>query len=560
MLLKGREFVVPFLHTKFLLSSSLILTLLIVLLPLLQVTANNPLTIEYGTYLGGNGTEGWGFLNFDASNNCILISNTDSTDFPMINAIQQTNNGERDAICLKLDTQGEDILYSTYFGGSGDDFVSGATTDSQGNMIFVGATSSTDYPLINALIENRSTQERDVFVTKFSSDGQNVIFSTYLGSASDYYSIDVTVDSTDNIIITGSTIAPDFIVKDAYQENKSVGTDAFITKLTPDGQNVVFSTYFGGSHEDQIKRVTTDKNDNIIVIGVSSSRDEFPTKNALNPIMSTTYWDVFISKFSSDGQELIFSTFYGGSRPWGPAAIICDSNDNIIAAGETNSQGFPVVNAYQETFGGGELDTFLSKLNPDGQDILFSTFMGGTNSEGPIGITTDSEDNIFLTGSTGSYNFPTKNAYQVTFKGGWDGYLLEFSNDGQDLLFSSYIGGFTNDYSTSVAIIPGTNKSLLIAGHGDSTNLVLMNPYQESYGGGGFDLFIYRFECEGIGYKIPTSIPTGTSTTETTTQEFNLSTTTPTEQTRSVPTNAISIMMTITVLVVSVAIIRRKVK
>ncbi|MFX0093107.1 MAG: SBBP repeat-containing protein, partial [Candidatus Hodarchaeota archaeon] len=372
-------------------------------------------------------------------------------------------------------------------------FVSGATIDSQGNMIAVGVSSSTDFPLKNALKENRSLYEREVFAFKLSSDGSTVIFSTYLGRASDYYSIDVTTDSNDNIIITGSTTASDFLIKDAYQENNSGGTDAFLTKITPDGQNVIFSTYFGGVDDDQIKRVTTDGNDDIIVIGVTSSEEQFPIKNALRSNKSTTEWDVFLSKFSSDGQELIFSSFYGGTRPWGPATVICDSNNNIIAAGETNSQEFPVVNAFQDQYGGGELDSFLSKFSPDGQEISFSTFIGGSGSEGPIGITIDSNNNIFLVGATGSHNFPVKNAFQAINKGWWNGYLLKISNDGQDLLFSSYYGGSGSDYSTSIALIPGTTNSFLLGGHGNSKDLTLVNPYQDFYGGGDFDFFLCRF-------------------------------------------------------------------
>jgi hypothetical protein len=485
--------------------SGLIIVLAIGAISILTITGDNSLSLTYSTYLGGNGTEGWGFLYFDNSNNVLLVSNTDSTDFQMKNAIQQTNHGERDALCMKLDPKGENILYATLYGGSGDDFASGAAIDSQGNMIIVGTTTSTDFPLHKALEENKSSHSSDIFAFKLSSDGKDVIFSTLLGSGSDYHSIGVVTDANDNIIITGSTIASDFLVKNAYQENNSGGTDAFITKITPDGQTVIFSTYFGGLTDDQIKRVTTDKNDNIIVIGVTSSTDQFPITNAIRSNKSSSTWDVFLSKFSADGQGLIFSTFYGGTRPWGPAAVICDSEDNILAVGETNSQDFPVVNAFQKTYGGGELDSFLSKLSSDGQEISFSTFIGGSGSEGPIGISLNSQDDIFLTGSTNSHDFTVKNAFQAQNNGQWEGYLLEFSNDGQDLLFSSYFGGSSNDYSTSVALIPEANDSLFISGHGNSRDLTLVNPYQDFYGGGEFDLFLSRLEYVNAE---PTSSPT----------------------------------------------------
>ncbi|MFX1538650.1 MAG: hypothetical protein ACFFDI_31065, partial [Promethearchaeota archaeon] len=246
---------------------------LIIFVPITSTvnSSEDLLSLSYSTYLGGNGEDGHVSIYFDNSNHCVVLSCTGSTDFPVKNAIQSINNGVRDIVCLKLDTLGEEILYSTYYGGSGDDFVSGATIDSQGNMILVGTTPSADFPLKNALKADRSAYERDVFVLKLSSDGSNVIFSTYLGSASPYYSIGVITDSNDNIIVTGSTIATDFLIKDAYQEDNNGKTDAFITKITPDGQTVIFSTYFGGTEDEQIKGVTTDGNDNIAVIGVTAS-------------------------------------------------------------------------------------------------------------------------------------------------------------------------------------------------------------------------------------------------------------------------------------------------
>ena len=480
-----------------------------------SAVASTEYQIAYSTYLGGEGTEGHGYLHFDSTGECVLISCTDSLNFPLKKAIQTDNHGERDILCLKLGKQGESILYSTFLGGTRDDFVSGSTVDSQGNIIIVGVTSSTDFPLQNALVETKSAHERDVFVVKLSSDGQNVIFSSYLGAASDnYYTVDVTTDSVDNIIITGSTIDSDFIIQDAYQENKSIGADAFITKLTPDGQNVIFSTFFGGSNDEQIKSVTIDKNDDIIFIGVTSSNEFFPIKNALIENRSTASWDVFLSKVTSDGQELIFSTFYGGTRAWGPAVILCDSNNNILAGGETDSQGFPVKKAYQKDYGGGVYDSFLTKLSPDGQEISFSTYFGGNGHEGPSSIIIDSKENIFMTGSTSSSDLEVKNAYQSQNNGGWDGYLVEFSPDGQELIFSSYFGGVRNDYSTSIALVPGTNNSFLITGHADSRDLPVKNPLQDTYGGGDFDLFICRFETsrgDGIisGFDIITFLVTG---------------------------------------------------
>ena len=475
-------------------SKFLIIVFLCLLLPIIKVHGNTPLIVNYSTYLGGNGTEGHGNLYFNGSNRLIIVSETSSTDYPVLNSYQDRNKGERDIIISSLALDENSLTYSTYFGGDGDDFVSGSVMNSEKQIIIVGVTDSSDFPLIHPLSIN-SSGERDVFIVIFDLKIGNFTFSSLLGPASDYYGINVCTDSDDNIIISGATDSEDFYLYDAYQNSLMGGSDGFIMKISSDGQKILFSTLIGGLGDDSIKSVTTDNQDNIIFIGVTQSVD-FPTINAYTPDKSESTWDVFLAKVSNDGQQLIFSTFHGGTRPRGPQSVICDSLNNIIITGETDSMEFPLIHALQSTYGGGSYDVFLSKFNSNGSKIDFSTYLGGLNSDTPISLHINSENYIFLTGCTGSAGFPNVNSYQTRKDGGTDGFLTLISANGQKIIFSSFFGGMSSDFVTDLIFLPEVNNSFIITGHLSSSDIPMINPYQNSYGGGQFDLFITKFSFE----------------------------------------------------------------
>ncbi len=464
------------------------------LLPIVEVYGNNSLIVDYSTYLGGNGTEGHGILFLNDSNQLIIVSETSSTDYPLINPYQDTNKGERDIIITSLDLDENILTYSTYFGGNGDDFVSGSTMNSNRQIIIVGVTDSSDFPLINSLSIN-STGEKHIFIVIFDLETANFTFSSLLGPASDFYSINVCTDSNDNIIVTGATDSEDFYVYNAYQPTLYGDCDGFIMKLASDGQEILFSTFIGGLADESIKSVTTDSQDNVIFIGVTGSID-FPTINAYTPDKSESIWDVFLAKMSVDGQQLVFSTFHGGTRPWGPQCVICDSLNNIIITGETDSIDFPLVHALQSTYGGGSYDVFLSKFDSNASKIEFSTFLGGSNSETPISLHLHNDNYIFLTGCTDSVGFPNVNSYQSNKDGGTDGFLTLISANGQKIIFSSFFGGISSDFVTDLMLLPDDNSSFIITGHSDSMDLPMIESYQNSYGGGEFDLFITKCSYE----------------------------------------------------------------
>jgi hypothetical protein len=412
--------------------------------------------------------------------------------------------------------------YSTYIGGSGDDHNdnidicnchgynvvmtdqprSGVAIDSAGNIIITGGTHSIDWPSSQAYQENYNGGNFDVFITKFISDGQKLLFSTFLGGSDADGGLCVTLDSSNNIVVVGYTGSNDFpTTANAYQSNYSGGSyyssDVFIVKISADGQKLLYSSFLGGSEDEWGYGVAIDANDNIVVTG-STSSDDFPNINAYqNTTISTSgSYAVFVTKLSSDGQSLEFSTYMSGSGigNWGYGVAI-DSSDNIVITGGTNSQDFPTTeNSFQSNFGGSRYDAIVVKFNATGS-LLFSTYLGGNGFDWGNALTIDSSDDIVVTGyvGLGSSDFPiSANAYQTNHSSGEsDVFITKLSSDGQFLLYSSYLGGYNNDEGYGIALDAADN--IVISGKTKSSDFPT---YQGSYCN-DWDAFVVELSADG---------------------------------------------------------------
>ncbi|MHA2365189.1 MAG: hypothetical protein ACXAC7_14615 [Candidatus Hodarchaeales archaeon] len=497
---------------------------------LFEIKNNNELTengltlsLVFSTFLGGNGEDGAGPVLLDSNNNIIIVAKTPSTDFPTVNAFQDTNNGSDDVIITKFNEDGQEIIYSTYFGGSGNEYVYGASLDSQGNIVIVGITESNNFPVKNPLWDNRSGSDRDIFIAKFSGDGQSLIYSTYLFS-SIYYMVDVAVDSQDNIIILGTTDAIRFnSTQEAYQTEINGSTDLFLTKLSADGQTILSSTLLGGSGDDQARGLTLDHNDNPVFTGYVSSTN-FPLKNQIKSNKGTSDLGVVVGKYNFTSNNLLFSSYFGGINQWGLLQVTVDNNNDIILTGRTNFENFPLVNAYYNE-SKSNADAFIAKIDSDNYEIIFSTLYAGLDTDGTTDVVIDENNNIVVVGSSGSSDLPVKNEYQ-TNQAFWDGFILMMSADGQELIFASYLGGYGDDYIYGIYLDTDLN-SIILFGHANSFDFPLLNAYQEEYKGGFFDMFICKFDIITLSdTSIPSTSTYLTSSTQSTADQSNTTTTT----------------------------------
>jgi hypothetical protein len=243
---------------------------------------------------------------------------------------------------------------------------------------------------------------------------------------------------------------------------------------------LTYSTYLGGSGEDSGECIAFDSSGNAYVTGHTYS-DNFPMANPFQPTNNGADSYAFVTKLNTSGSALVYSTYLGGSD-WGSGhGIFVDFSGNAYVTGRTGSANFPTVNAFQTSYGGGDNDAFVAKLNPSGSALVYSTYLGGSGYDSGTGISVDSSGNAYVTGSTDSTNFPTANPFQASFGGNFDVYVTKLNPSGSALVYSSYLGGSGADYGRAIAVDSLGNA--YVTGSVTSANFPTANPFQASISG-----------------------------------------------------------------------------
>ncbi len=376
------------------------------------------------------------------------------------------------------------IVFSTYFGGNEDDMAQGVATDPSGNVYITGATSSSDFytsptAFQSTLAESSapgSGTTTDAFVVKLSPRGL-LIYSTFVGGNDYDQANGIAVDSAGNAFITGETLSSNFPTTPlAYQETLRSRAlhDAFVTKLNPSGDSLIYSTYLGGKEIDGGTGIALDPSGNAYVTGVTTSL-EFPTTtSAYQNILGGSEAgivagaDVFVSKLNPSGASLIYSTYVGGSTDDVGLGIAIGSG-NAFVTGYAGPD-FPITpGAFQETFGGGFRDAFIFKLNATGSSLIYSTYLGGSGVDDGNGIAIRGGGKAFVTGMTTAGDFPiTPGAFQETFGGSADAFVVQLNGSGSSLHYSTFLGGSENDYGLGIAV--NRNGRAFVTGWTDGVN------------------------------------------------------------------------------------------
>ena len=263
-------------------------------------------------------------------------------------------------------------------------------------------------------------------------------YSTLFGGSGDTSVTAVAFDTFGNAVVAGWTTAADLPAHGARTKSGG-GVDAFVAKLSAQGNQIVWCTYLGGSGDDRVFGIAVDAANNVYVTGWTTSSN-FPVFAAIQP-KSAGGRDAFVTKLNASGTAIVYSTYLGGSNYDQGNAIAVDSTGAAYVAGDTLSANFPVLNAYQTAYGGGQQDAFVAKLNPAGSALVFSTYLGGNAADHGAAIALDAWRNVYVAGSTYSSNFPLVSASQPKIAGGQDAFAAELGPGGNVLLFSTYIGG-----------------------------------------------------------------------------------------------------------------------
>lgn len=389
-------------------------------------------SLEWATYLGGTGTDTGMAIAVDASG-VYVTGQTASTNFPITANAPQARlaggSGITDAFVLKLAPNGRSLLYSTFLGGSQSELANAITVDAKGSAFVVGRTDSTDFPATTKdTLPVRGGG--DGFVTKLAADGGSVVYSSLLGG----FGLDVVnaivLDSTGAAYVTGETRSDNYPVTDgAYQRERRGSSDAFISKLSPDGASLVFSTYFGGDGPETGRGIGIDRFGNPYIAGVSGSANMPVSFNAAQRAPALLP-DAFVAKLESKGTSLFYGTYLGGDADDQANAIAVDANGVAWVAGTSNSSNYPVFNdgplAAVRPKGG--YDGFVTRMSLGGNFIQFSTMYGGAGTDTIQSLVTDGKGRLWIAGTTDSTDLPsTTGALAAKAPGAVDGFVALLS-------------------------------------------------------------------------------------------------------------------------------------
>jgi len=390
----------------------------------------------YSTYLGGNAFSSAFDIAVDSDYNMYITGFTHSTNFPVANAFQPTHQGGYDAFVTKFNSTGSALVFSTYLGGSDYENSRGSgvqvgsiAVDAQRHVYVVGYTDSDNFPVRNALQPNR-TQLSSAFATKFTPDGSDLVWSTYLGGSGYDQANGVAVNSAGTAFITGHTDSQDFPVANAFQPTLRGATDAFLTAINAQGNAYVLSTYLGGENHDDGADVALDPAGNAYVTCVTYSI-AFPTTpgafQEYNRSPGSFDPEASITKIRPNG-TVQYSTYLGGSGTDHVRGIAVNAAGEAYVMGMTTSSDFPLRNPLYGTRRGD--DAFITHMNAAGSDLVFSTFLGGSDGremEGGGGIAVDTDNNIYAVGTTYTSDFPTVNAFQPFRASAFDSWVSRIS-------------------------------------------------------------------------------------------------------------------------------------
>jgi len=430
-------------------------------------------SIIYSTYFGGSKREGGGL--YDSENASVSTSvavnsageayvaghTLSNLDFPLVNAYQATfGGGGTDAYLFKLNSTGNTVLFSTYIGGSDDEYFYDVALDSLGNPVAVGHSISTQYPTTTGVIQpsRNAGYNHDGVISKFNTTG-SLLLSTYLGGNDDDRLVSVALDSNDNIYVTGETKSTaNLPLNNAPQTSHAGNFDMYIAKVNSNGTVLDFGTYWGGSSKDAGRGIALDQTGKIIVVGDSNSSN-FPIQSAYQ-LTKAGNFDVVLVKMSDSG-VVDFSTYFGDAQREYGWSVDTDSQNSIFISGMTESINFPQVSPLTEfntTNTGNYGDAFISKFSADGSTLSFSSKVGGNEADHGFALDVTNQGGVYLAGLTASSNlYTTTNVVQTTLNGVVAGFIVKLQDTVSGIapdisITSPATSSFLNDNTPTISL------------------------------------------------------------------------------------------------------------
>ncbi len=399
------------------------------------------------------------------------------------------------------------VQYCTYLGGNNYEEMSGSSTMTNGDMILVGGTYSSDFPKTAGVIDRTFLGGSEAFITRMKGDLGSLDFSTYIGGSSEEICMDLDLDLDGNIYITGTTVSKNFpITSGVFNETSKIqyvedewgweqlAPDVFVSKISSDGKNLVYSTFIAGNNTDYAVGIAVDRDGFAFVTSTVKSGD-LPIKNAYDANL-TGYYDYYIIKLNQNASDLEWATYLGGNDDmWSeekPTDISLTPSNDIVISGISAGMDFPTTSgAFKQSTNSRWMTGTLTGFDSDG-DLDFSTFIHEDTQPISVRITSDS---IFLTGYTYMSDFPvTKDAYQSMMSGYQDAFMIEFNRQGSIVKYGTFLGGSNDDIGNYVDL--DSDGKVMVCGYTSSTDFPLSEYPIDSSSEGYYDAFAAIFNQE----------------------------------------------------------------
>jgi hypothetical protein len=437
-----------------------------------QTLVIDPLTRLWATNYGGSAFDRIQAVAFDNNQRVNVTGTTTALNFPVsLGAVQTSFAGQQDAFVAQFDANGS-LNWATYYGGSGVDQGLGIGF-ANGQVTVVGYTTSTNFPVANALIRTTAGGSGDGFIVQFASNGTRN-WATYFGGSANDYLAGVSVASNGEAVIVGRTFSTGLATTGAAQAVLGGNRDAVLLRINPNGA-LIWCTYFGGDSDDQGMAVTFAPNGDVLVTGLTNS-DNLPTTAGVVQPSRPGGTDSWVARYTAAGARL-WSTYLGGSGSDAAQAITSDDTGNAWVTGFTGSTNFPTQNSIQGT-NGGLNDAFVTGLSTSGQNFLFSTYLGGNGTDQAFGIARF-QNNLYISGASNSTNFQLVNPnavnlpFQTSNNGFLDLFLTKINLGTNSRVWSILYGGARDDAARALA---ATSAGLIaIGGYSNSPNVPLFN-------------------------------------------------------------------------------------
>jgi hypothetical protein len=415
--------------------------------------------LVYSTFLGGAFVDEATAIAVDASGSAIVAGYTTSPTFPTTPcAFDETLNASTDAFVTCLSPSGANLVFSTFLGGTGSDSATDLAIDATGAVTVTGRTSSADFPTTPGTYDPTYNgvvlTPPDVFVSRLSSLGNNLVFSTYLGGVSEDLASSVALDAAGDVVVGGRTWSPSFpTTPGSFDPTHNGMQDGFVSRLSSTGSSLVWSTFLGGADEDWALAHALGASGDVVVAGRTWSSDFPSTPGAFDPSFNGGQ-DGFVVGLSSSGSTMLFGTFLGGSGSDTVRAVGLQGTGVVTVTGSTGSLSFPTTPGSFDTISHGT-EAFVPRLASSGANLVYSTFLGGASSAQGRDLVVDASGATTVAGSTSSADFPTTPGGFDTVFGAFpfgEPFVLRLSPAGASVLYSTYFGSAALDSIYALAV------------------------------------------------------------------------------------------------------------